>query len=136
MTRSRAEPAATRQNREAQPLIWFRAIDAGLSAFRWVIGCGTVIIVTYWLRDVLLAYAGQTTNANVALSLITDLKIDRILPYVVAGGGIAYGRQQRRLRQSNIKRLTERPQELERAIDPGRTSSGLAPDGTTNPGDL
>jgi hypothetical protein len=101
-----------------------------------VIGCGTVIIVTYWLRDVLLAYAGQTTNANVALSLITDLKIDRILPYVVAGGGIAYGRQQRRLRQSNIKRLTERPQELERAIDPGRTSSGLAPDGTTNPGDL
>jgi hypothetical protein len=110
-------------------------IDGIFSLGRWAIVCGTAILVFYFLRDVFLAYAGQSTLANVAISVVTDVRIEAVISYTVGGGGVLYGLRQRQLRQRNIERLTARILVLEREKDPYRSSSGLTPRGTTRPSD-
>jgi hypothetical protein len=97
--------------------------------------CATAVAVVYLIRDVFVAYAGQATLANVAFSFIADLRFEAIVSYAFGAGGLLYGLRQRHLRQENVRRLTNRPQQLEKMIDPARTSSGLTPQGTTQPGD-
>jgi hypothetical protein len=112
-----------------------QVIDAIATTARVGLFCGLFALIGYWTHDVLLAYAGQTTMADVAIRLAADLKLDRTFAYLFGGGGIAYGVVQRQLRRRNIARLTPRSRTLEETIDPHRTSSGLTPRGTTRPED-
>jgi|SRR5579875_1562019 len=102
------------------------------SIIRLIIFGILVILIAYWTKDVLLAYAGKSTAADVAIRFFAEFKIDRALAYLFGLGGIGYGWQQRELRRRTIKRLTERTGELERKIDPNRSSSGLTERGTTH----
>jgi hypothetical protein len=112
-----------------------QAIDAIATTVRVVLFCGLLLLLGYWTRDVLLAYAGKTTLADVAIRLAADLKIDKMFAYLFGGGGVAYGLLQRRLRRQTIARLTPRSRAREEELDPNRTSSGLTPRGTTRPED-
>ena len=110
-------------------------IDGTFSLGRLAMVCGTTSLVFYFLREVFLAYAGQSTLANVAISVVTGVRIEAAISYAIGGGGILYGLRQRQLRQRNIERLTARILVLERQNDPYRSSSGLTPRGTTRPSD-
>ena len=112
-----------------------RLIDGIVAIVTTLMICGTVVLVAYWTYLTLATYAGKSTLALVAISFVTDFKVDRWLAYAVGGSGVLYGVRQKRLRQKNIERLTDRPQGLERRLDPKRTSSGLTSRGTTQPGD-
>lgn len=111
-------------------------IVAGIgSAIRSIPWCIVLFAVAWFTRDVLIAYAGQTTNANIVVRLLADLRVAVLLPWAVAAGGVVYGVRQKHLKEQAIERLTKRPHELERVIDPNRTSSGLTLRGRTNPED-
>jgi len=127
--------AAPRMSADRRYELLGQIIDGTFSLGRWAIVCVTTILVFYFLRDVFLAYAGQSTLANVAISVMTDVRIEAFISYAVGGSGVLYGLRQRQLRQRNIKRLTARILVLERQKDPYRSSSGLTPRGTTRPSD-
>jgi hypothetical protein len=57
------------------------------------------------------------------------------LSAILATAGISYGFNQRRLRKLTVEHLAPYKEKWELTIDPKRTSSGLLPDGSTNPND-
>jgi hypothetical protein len=62
-------------------------------------------------------------------------KLDELLTWGVGVGGIFYGWRQRKFRKDDIEKRSERIAQLERMLDPGRSSSGLDRRGGTNPED-
>jgi len=111
-------------------------ISLGVTSFlsalvRWT---GVVLIARYGYLTV-NALAGQRTVADIGISMLADVRISEALAWLLAGGGIVYGRQQRNLRKSSIERLHERNKSLEKVIDPARTSSNLTTRGDTRPED-
>jgi hypothetical protein len=79
--------------------------------------------------------AGRATEANIILKFLGDLNVSNALAYILGGGGIVYGMNERRLKKRTIKRLEDRIHLYEQQIDPGRSSSRLGTDGDTNPND-
>ena len=82
-------------------------------------------------RDILSTFAGRTTE--IMVSVLGKVEIAASL--VLAGGCAVWAILERIVRKRTIKRLTERTQKLEKAIDPRRSSSGLTPTGSTHPRD-
>jgi len=109
----------------------FGITSAFAALIRWA---GVVLIARYGYLTV-HDLAGQATTADIGIKLLTDVKISEALAWLLAGGGILYGRQQRKLRKDTVERLQERNRNLERTIDPKRTSSDLTPRGETRPED-
>ena len=62
-------------------------------------------------------------------------KVEIAASLALAGGCAVSAVLERIVRKRTIKRLTERTQKLEKAIDPRRSSSGLTPTGSTHPRD-
>lgn len=108
-----------------------RAIDGAVKLGGMLIVAGAVVWIFSDLRDVLVAFAGHETNANVMIKILAQIQADRWAAYILGGGGIGYGMLERRLHRRTIKRLTTRPTELEHRIHAKRTSSGLTPEGRT-----
>ena len=97
------------------------------SLFQW----GSLLGCMYFLKDVLQAYAGQTSLADISFSLLVNEHAGVMLSLVFGGGGIAYGLKQRNLRKATVARLHRYQELYERSLDPGRTSSGLTERGDT-----
>jgi hypothetical protein len=95
-----------------------------------------VVAVFYFLSRGIDSIAGQNTIANIAISLVSDLKINQYLAYALGLGGAGYGVAQRNLRRKTVKRLQGNIVSMEKTIDPGRSSSKLTPEGCTRPEDL
>ena len=98
---------------------------------KWA-GLSFIGYITYLIIKEL---AGQQTVAKIALSFMTDIKINQWLAYVVGIGGVGYGCIQRKSRKDTIERLSNRKEQLEKMIDPNRKSSRLTPRGETRPED-
>jgi len=128
----RGVPRLTRNDRYRLLAPIFAGLGAAIKSLPW---CGALVFVAWFARDVLVAYAGQTTSANVVVQLFADFRIAVLLPWAVGAGGIIYGIRQKHLKEQAIERLTKRTHELERIVDPARTSSGLTPRGRTRPED-
>ena len=79
--------------------------------------------------------AGQYTFADIGVKFLADVKIANSVGYVVGAAGVAYGRRQKKLKEDTIQQLAPRIKELETAIDPNRSSSGLTQRGRTRPED-
>jgi hypothetical protein len=85
---------------------------------------------------VFIAYAGQTTNANLAIRIATHLNVAFAFSFSATGISAAlYIREYKRHRVTR-ERLTARTKELELQIDPNRTSSLLTSQGLTKKEDL
>lgn len=65
------------------------------------------------------------------LGFFGQLEIGEWVAYLFAGGGLAYGGAQKRLRRRDNERFGKQIGDLERTIDPGRTSSSITPRGET-----
>lgn len=96
-------------------------------------GCFVLIAAFTWLivRDL----SGKETFADIGIRFAADMKLSEAVAYVVGLGGIGYGLGERRLRRNTTERLATRNIDLEKKLDPKRTSSQLTPRGTTRKGD-
>jgi hypothetical protein len=93
--------------------------------------------------------SGKSTNAAINFKAEASLNPPHdddneapVWPYwmaalstILATAGISYGLNQRRLRKLTVQQLAPYKEKWERITDPNRTSSGLLPDGSTNPYD-
>ena len=86
---------------------------------------GAVAVVYFGLTVPIRETAGLETGLTVVYRAVIDMKAHVILPYVAAGSFGWLWRRERRTRIDAIERENRRNQELEKQIDPGRTSSGL-----------
>lgn len=116
---------------EASTIRWTESIRAFSSIVnKGIIWVGIVFCVFYFSQAI-STLAGHTTNANILLSIITDLKANQWFGYVIGGSGIIYGGIQHKLRKKNISRLSGRVNYLEKVIDPNKGTSALTSSGET-----
>jgi hypothetical protein len=106
----------------------YRTVRTG---FRSLATFGSVWAFT----DALTVLAGQDTN--VALSAILSFvgRVDVFLSFSLTAVCVIWALGERKLRQRAIQRLEQRPRDLERMIDPQRSTSGLTKTGETHPED-
>jgi hypothetical protein len=132
-------PVQTPPRTEADYRLSYKRIDAVVTIVKNICAYGWPVLCMYFLYKIAVVLAGKTTLASfamsVAVAILGNNKVMKTIYVVLTGGSIAYGVGQRQLRRREIKRHTKRPRELEKLIDPGRSSSGLTSEGTTRPED-
>jgi hypothetical protein len=112
-----------------------KTIDAIDANVRLLIRYGCLALVAYFSYGSIAVLAGKHTFADIGIRFLGDIKIANSVGYVVGLGGVAYGRQQKKLRGNAIQSLSKRVKELEAEIDQGRSSSGITERGETRPED-
>ena len=102
-----------------------------ITLIRW----GGISFIAYCGYLIVAALAGHHTVADIGIRFLGNIRISEGLAWLLGGGGIAYGYKQRSLRRSTIERLQGRNTELEKRLDPNRSSSQLLTTGRTRPED-
>ena len=77
--------------------------------------------------------AGKMTMAQVVISFLGQMTVSKSVAYILGFGGILFGVYERRLRKKTLAHLHPRVKELEKLIDPRRSTSTLTTEGETNP---
>jgi len=104
-------------------------IDAGQSIARTFIRWAAVVLV-FWIGGRCIdSIAGKDTKFSAVVELMTKVQADRWIAYIVAGVATGAWALERRTRQRTIKENAEYVRELEKKIDPRRSSSGLTATG-------
>lgn len=93
-----------------------------------------VLIAMFFYKSV-ASLAGQYTFAQIGVGFLGDFRISEGFAYLFGVGGITYGAKRHQLQQRNLERTAKRISDLEKQIDPGRSSSRLTPRGNTRPED-
>lgn len=96
---------------------------------------GLIAWIAYLINDAFIAAIGKSTDIQVLIGLLFSRGNDYGAPWVIAGLCFLWAVMERRLRYRKVEHLQGHNVELERIIDPHRTSSGLLPTGQTNPRD-
>jgi hypothetical protein len=113
--------------------------DTLLRLGQYLIKYGALVICVWRLSVALEAFAGRQSLAEILIFLKTDFEANPAVSHAVMGilglTGAGYGVRQRSLRQKDIKRLGNRVVELEKRLDPDRSSSRLTLDGRSRPED-
>lgn len=99
------------------------------SAFKY----GCILGCAYLFKEAVVALSGQNTSATI--DILGNLSISNSLALLFGVSGVAYGHNQKKLKEKTIERLSSRNKDLEELIDKNRTSSKLASTGETNPRD-
>jgi len=114
---------------------WDTGLRLGQSLIKYVAAC----FIVWQLGLALEALAGKSTLANFGVFLIADLKANKVFSHIIMGivgvSGVGYGLRERAQKRKQIKRLGNRVVDLEKRLDPNRTSSGLTVDGRSRPED-
>lgn len=104
-----------------------------------IVKYGALCFVVWRLGLTVEVLAGKSTLANFGIYLFADLKANKVFSHLVMGlvglTGAGYGIRERSQKRSQIHTLGNRVVELEKRIDPKRTSSGLTLDGRSRPED-
>jgi hypothetical protein len=104
---------------------------------KWGFGAWVAVKFVEELRRSIGYLAGQETHADLALSYFVSspsgltVSVSVCLNVLCLG----YGLRERTLRHRTLARYRNRNAELERRLDPNRTSSGLTAEGRTHPRD-
>lgn len=69
--------------------------------------------------------AGQHTTIDIVYRAILDFQMHVVVPYVVAAATTGLWMKERRLRKRSVNQEHVRTEQMERRIDPSRTSSGF-----------
>jgi len=120
-------------------IVLVRLIDPGFSAlatgFKW----GALAWIGYCASDAVRYLAGQQTEATISIVLDfltkTGSGTTTGVSLVTAVLATFYGLKERQLRSRKVEHLQGRVRELESKLDVNRTTSGLTPQGRTNPKD-
>jgi hypothetical protein len=106
---------------------WDTVTELGGKLIQW----GGLVVIAYFVYLSTVALAGKTTLAEIGVKVLGNLTVSRAIITLLTGSGWAFGLGQRRLRRKAISRIANEKNELERRIDPKRTSSDLTSRGTT-----
>lgn len=107
------------------------AFKLAANLIRWT----GIVLVVYWAYRIVEALAGQTTVAEFDIEMLPNLRASQIAASIWAGAATGYAFFERDLRRRTVERLQNRITELEKKIDPSRTSSKLTTRGETRPED-
>jgi len=113
----------------------FKRLDTFSVIIRDVIKWGGIAYLGRCTYLVIAVLAGKSTFADIGIRFLANVKVSDGIIALLIGGGWAYGFGQRQLRRRHIKHIENSKNELERLLDPKRTSSNLTDKGTTRPGD-
>jgi len=80
-------------------------------------------------------FGGKTTLFGFIIETLGKIEITSKVSILFGFMCLIYGLVQRRLRMRTVERLQSRNQELEKLIDPKRSTSGLTPMGESQPED-
>ena len=105
------------------------------STARTFIRCALLAWVAYETKESISLLAGEQTSANIAVNFLSSISVNVGLAWGVAAASMGYGYHERKLRKRTVQSLAKRKGDLERLIDPRRSSSGLTTTGDTHPED-
>jgi hypothetical protein len=111
----------------------FKRLDTALEFWRVIVQWTTIGFLGFMAYKSIVVLAGVSTTANIAVRLAGNLTVSRGIITLLTCGGWAFGLAQRSLRRKNIERVVPLKNDLEKVIDPNRTSSDLTTRGTTPP---
>jgi len=83
------------------------------------------------IADALKAFAGKTSSAHMAFSVLADVRFVYTVSMAVGAAGAGMYLRERNLHRKTRERLAGRITDLEKTIDPSRTSSQLTSLGLT-----
>jgi hypothetical protein len=110
-------------------------IDACARVFTALIKYGAAVLIVYFCADAFKSLSGKITLTEIAVKVFGSVAVNQWIAYIFGGGCGVWAVCERRLRRRKIAELAARPIELERIIDPGRSSSMITEEGKTKPGD-
>lgn len=115
----------------------FQEVDQFYRTARTAIRSIAWVVVAWFGFGALEKFAGESTDVSLAMSFILNALVDFKFSFSIAltGAACAWGAIERSLRLRKVEQMQARIIELETAIDPNRSSSGLTPQGKTNPRD-
>jgi hypothetical protein len=134
------------QLEEQLRLLQSRRAGEGLAAvLNSLFRAGGAVGVTYFgVYRTAEALAGKTTWAHISVPELAKVAAEgghswisiagvvlTAIPWLVMGGAVLYGLRERRLRHDTVQRLHGRIEELEKRLNPTRTSSTLTTRGET-----
>jgi len=93
---------------------------------------GGLVAIAYLAYEAIIVLAGQTTRAEFAFLIISELNTDSWVGYLFGVVGTIFGVASERLRRKTIARLSKRIAEFEKEQNPERLSSGLTELGETH----
>jgi len=96
---------------------------------------GSAVWIAYLLRGAIVALAGKTTLADIGLGMKASVTLPDAISYAFGIGGVGWGFAERGLRRRHIAETSQHIANLEKRIDPDRSSSRLTRWGTTRPED-
>lgn len=102
-------------------------------SFNKLVFAGLCIGVAYFIYLTADTLAGQETVVDASFSVMK-----RAMPSwwgILTGLAVVWALGERSLRRRKVRSMESHVKRLETIIDPNRSSSGLRPDGTTNPED-
>jgi hypothetical protein len=100
-----------------------------------VVQWGCAALVAYFFYLSVASLAGRYTFAQIGVGFLGDLRVSEGVAYLFGAGGVYYGVKRHRLHGDNIQRMAGRLADLEKQLDPKRSSSRLTPRGATRPED-
>ena len=100
---------------------------------RVAIPSAAAVAIAWFVTASIDRLAGKFTYADIGLRFISDFKVT--IAYALTAAAAGWALLERKLKGDTIKRLSARTVDLEKRLDPGRTSSRLTERGTTRPGD-
>jgi hypothetical protein len=130
-----ANPSQRPPRTESDYALSYKKIDSVATVVREAVKWAAIVLIVRYGYYAIAILAGHSTFADIAVRFLANLKVSDGILYLLTGGSIAYGVGQRYLRRRHIKRVVPAKNQLERILDPNRSSSGLTPKGTTHPGD-
>ena len=116
------QPAAARDASDISPLV---IIEASKVVRQLIWAVAVVFMIYFGLTVPIRETAGQETVLAVAYRAVLDLKVHLIVPYVAALCFFLLWRKERTTRIAAVARENRRNRELEKKLDPRRTSSGF-----------
>jgi hypothetical protein len=120
---------------EASAKILALKIDAAARVISTGIKYGCLAYCAWLALQGVRALSGKITLANIALNFLGSISTNNAVCYTVTGGAVGWGYLERRLRKAKTETFQGRVRDLEKLIDPKRSSSNLTPQGDTNPMD-
>ncbi|MER8511664.1 hypothetical protein NKH47_01740 [Mesorhizobium sp. M1060] len=130
--RGRSVPPTSRSS--SSEVTALARIDAQYKTARLIVKWLGIVFAIMAGGYALRPFAGERTIVSLAFSFLADVKF--ALAITLTGAAVAWAAAERMLRRRKTEQLQDRIIDLERRIDPNRTTSGLTKKGMTNPRDL
>ena len=108
---------------EAREFRKFLIINGVFSTLRLVFWLGAVAL---WLHLAIPHLAGEKTSVQLLVDLVGNFRLHVVIPTGVAILFFGLWRRERHVRKTAVEREHRRVEALEKKIDSGRSSSGLA----------